>query len=158
MSHRAFRIIFDQISGHCGPAKLTHKINYHNAYGRLTHTSLEMCLQQGSSLSLPRVTGAEPPGWAGTGPGGLELSEESCRKGWNGEARTASPHGFMSEKIEELWAPGSWEGSGPSGCCCVPSDKLSHRGGDSSALSLQCGIDPEKARSRGAVTPCPYLL
>ena len=154
-----FRIIFDQISGHCGPAKLTHKINYHNAYGRLTHISLEMCLQQGSSLSLQRVTGAEPMGWTGIGPGGLELSGKSYGKGWTGAARTASPHGFTSElckgkKTKELWAQGSWEGSGPLGCCCVPSDKLSHRGGDSSALSLQCGtrIDPKKARSRAAVT------
>ena len=26
------RIMFDQISGHCDPAKLTHKINHHNRY------------------------------------------------------------------------------------------------------------------------------
>lgn len=45
-------------------------------------------------MSLQRVTGAEPTGWTGIGPGAVG---KSCGKGWNGEARTAAPHGFMSE-------------------------------------------------------------
>ena len=94
--------------------------------------------------------------WDRAGRTGTEWEELWERLDW-GRKNSLSPRvhvwALQREENKRAVSTGLTEGSGPLGCCCVPSDKLSHRGGDSSTLSLQCGtwIDP-KARSRGAVT------